>query len=325
MTKSKQEIPNIGIGTWKYQGDDCVQSVYQALQIGYRHIDCAFSYGNQDFVGKAIKQFLNENTHVKRSDLFITCKLWNSQHDDVEAAVMTCLEELGTDYLDLYIIHWPVYYQIPNTPINWSAAKNNQQSLKDAKYPKNPNTGLFYEKEFSVAHLSKVWKEMEGLVRKGIVKRIGVSNFGLRLIQQLLNIAVIKPCCNQIECHPHLQQKEMKAVLDKEEIALVSYSPLGGGDMSFMDDEKIKNAANKIGCTPSQFMLAWNLAQRNVIIPRSKQYKNLKNNFESQSFVEKIKNDKELLNIDLDKEIRTNSPLWISKNGLEEKNLKFWD
>eukprot|EP00477_Mikrocytos_mackini_P000694 GAHX01000745.1.p1 GENE.GAHX01000745.1~~GAHX01000745.1.p1 ORF type:complete len:334 (+),score=60.51 GAHX01000745.1:31-1002(+) len=319
----EMDIPAIGIGTWKFQEADCMESVYNALKTGYRHIDCAFAYGNQDFIGKAIKQFLTENTSVKRSDIFVTSKLWNSQQFDVEAACRGCLKELGTDYLDLYLVHWPICYEPNNTSTDWVSVKKNPEMLKDCKYPKDPKTGLLREKEFTMEHLAQVWTEMEKLVQKGLVKRIGVSNFNMNLLQQLLVISKIKPYCNQIECHPYLKQKEIRAFMNKERIKFVSFSPLGGGNTDIMANLKIKKAAEKLGCTPCQFILAWNMAQGNIVIPRAKEFQYLKENFDSQNYIQRIKDDKDLFDIQLGNEVRTYAPLANSDKGVVERNENF--
>jgi len=293
------------------------------LNIGYRHIDCASAYGNQDFVGKALHKFLSENKECRREDIFITSKLWNSQQDGVETACRNTLEELNLQYLDLYLIHWPIYLEQPKKENDWLKAKENHNDLYKLKYPTDSSSGLLKEKEFTIDHLKRVWRDMELLVEKGLVKRIGVSNFNIDLMKELLKTSKIKPYCNQVECHAYLQQRDMRNFLKSKNIKLIAYSPLGGGNTNFNEHPLIKQASSELNCSPTQYVLAWNLAQGNVVIPRSRQETYLKQNFQSQDLVKTIQNKDHLLNIDLGKEIRTCHPLYNSEKGEIERNLNF--
>nr|CAH7752802.1 unnamed protein product [Callosobruchus chinensis] len=180
------EIPAFGLGTWKSKPGEVEQAVKDAIDLGYRHIDCAYVYGNEKEVGAALKAKLNDGT-VKREDLWVTSKLWNAFHrpDLVEKALKESLKNLQLDYLDLYLIHWPVAYKYVDT-----------------------------------------WKALEECVRKGLTKSIGLSNFNSKQIERVLSIATIKPVMDQVECHPYLNQKKLIEFCRSKNIAVTGYSPL---------------------------------------------------------------------------------------------------
>ena len=183
--KNKDSMPALGLGTWKSAPGDVYKAVKIAIKTGYRHIDCAPVYGNEKEVGKAVSECIADGM-VKRSDLWITSKLWNNQHakTDVVPALKQTLSDLNITYLDLFLIHWPI------------ALKKNimfPQSGKD----------MISLKEIP---LTETWKGMEEAVDAGLARHIGVSNFGINNLTKILNSARIRPEVNQVECHPYLQQ-----------------------------------------------------------------------------------------------------------------------
>lgn len=223
-------IPALGLGTFRVENnDECREAVKHAIISGYRHIDTAQTYHNEEKVGQGIKEGL-EATGLNREDLFITTKLWMTDYgrENVQSAYEASLKRLGLDYVDLYLIHWP-----------------------------GQDKDLIIE----------TWKSMENLYNEGKIKNIGVSNFHVHHLEELLQEASIKPVINQIECHPYLTQKELRAYLEAQKIVAQSWSPLMNGQI--LEDEVVKEIANELGKTPSQVIIRWNIDEKIVVIPKS--------------------------------------------------------
>jgi aldehyde reductase len=261
------EIPIFGLGTWKSQPGEVEQAVKDAIDIGYRHIDCAFAYGNEKEVGAAIKAKIADGT-VKRENLWITSKLWNTYHrpDLVEKNVRMTLDDLGLDYLDLYLIHWPTAYQEDGE-----------------KFPKDSEGNIL----FSDVDYLDTWKALEGLVKKGLAKSIGLSNFNKAQITRVLEEGSIKPAMLQIECHPYLNQTKLIDFAKSKGIAVTAYSPLGSpdrpwakpGDPQLMDDPKLIELAKKYNKTPAQLLLRYQLDRGIITIPKSVTKSRIQQNF----------------------------------------------
>ncbi|KAJ3715603.1 NADP-dependent oxidoreductase domain-containing protein [Lentinula guzmanii] len=240
---SGSRIPSIALGVWRAPKDQTVTAVKTALDSGYRHIDGAWVYRNEEEVGQALKE-----GNVKREDVWLTSKLWNNFHapEDIEPALDDSLKKLGTDYLDLYIIHWPL--AIP----------------KDEK-PAN------YDKELT-ANPYPTWQKLEEMVAKGKVRNIGVSNFNIRRLQNLTaNPLKIQPAVNQVEINFWFPQSEMLEYSKKRGILLEAYSPLGSAERvtESLNVQEVKEVAEELGMTPAQVLIAWHIQRGTVVLPKS--------------------------------------------------------
>ncbi|XP_066248970.1 aldo-keto reductase family 1 member B1-like [Euwallacea similis] len=251
------QIPICGLGTWKSQPGQVEQAVKDAIDIGYRHIDCAYAYRNEKEVGDALKTKFEDGT-VKREDIWVTGKIWNTFHrpDLVEKNVKLSLADLGLEYLDLALIHWPFAYK-------------EEQDL----FPKDEAGKIL----FSDVDYLDTWKALEAVHKKGLVKTIGLSNFNKAQITRVLENATIPPSVLQIECHPYLNQKRLIDFARSKGIAVTAYSPLGSpdrpwaksGDPQLMEDPKVVELAKKYGKTPAQILLRYQIERGVIVIPKS--------------------------------------------------------
>lgn len=235
-------MPRLGLGVWQASDSEAEYAVQVAIDAGYRLIDTAAMYGNEQGVGRAIR-----NSSVPREDIFVTTKVWNTDHG-YEAAINAfekSLKRLDLDYIDLYLIHWPT-----------------------------PARGLFVE----------TWQALEDLYSTGRIRAIGVSNFMPEHLDTLLQSTEIVPAVNQIEIHPDFQQEHVTRYCREREIAVESWSPLGGSRSSLLDEQIVVDIASLHNKTPAQVVLRWHLQSGFIAIPKSIHADRIRENFDIFDF-----------------------------------------
>ncbi|TKY89644.1 hypothetical protein EX895_001429 [Sporisorium graminicola] len=258
------KIPQIGLGTWLSKPGEVENAVEIAVKAGYRHLDLAKIYQNQHEVGAALKKLIP--SVVKREELFITSKLWNTAHkpENVEAAYNDTLKELGLDYLDLYLIHWPVAFKAGNDLV--PKTEDGKQTVLD--------------RETSIVD---TWKALIELQKAGKVKSIGVSNFTIEHLDAIIDATGVVPAVNQIEAHPLLPQDELVSYAAKKNIHLTAYSPLGNnlsGKAKIVDYPQVSEVAQAYKADPAQVLVAWGVKRGYSVIPKSVTESRIKSNFE---------------------------------------------
>ncbi|KAI8959585.1 putative dihydrodiol dehydrogenase [Daldinia sp. FL1419] len=277
------DIPQIGLGTWHSEADKekTTHVVEYALDIGYDHIDGAHIYGNENKVGKGVAW-----ANIAREDIWITSKLWNDDHrpDKVREAIKKSISDLGVDYLDLYLMHWPVAFV--------------------------PGEGTKLDKETSIFD---TWLAMEDLVRANLTRKIGISNFAKKDVENILKMCTICPYAHEFETHPYLQQQDFVDFHKEVGIKVIAYSPLantnptyGSGLEPILKDPFWEFLAARKDATVPQVILAWGIQRGTIVIPKSVHEQYIKENFEAQS----IKfTDDEMKDIAAqDKKARMNNP-----------------
>ncbi|TID12864.1 Aldo/keto reductase [Venturia nashicola] len=244
------EIPALGLGTWQSNPGEVSAAVYHAIKVGYRHIDGAYVYGNEAEVGEGIKKAIDEGL-VKREDLFVVTKLWCTFHGRVEEGLKNSLERLGLDYVDLYLMHWPV-------PM--SATGNHPL------FPKLPSGAR--DLDTSITYID-AYKSLEKLLPSGKVKAIGVANFSVPFLEKLLAETTIVPAANQIENHPYLPQQEIVDFCREKGIHITAYSPLGSTGSPLFSEEDVVKVGEKHKVGPGVVLLSYHLARGSSVLAKS--------------------------------------------------------
>ncbi|CAH0995673.1 Aldo/keto reductase [Emticicia aquatica] len=264
------KMPALGLGTWKSAKGEVYEVIRKAIEIGYRHFDCAFIYGNEHEIGQAISDAI-KNNEVTRNELWITSKLWNNRHkkEHIQAAVEVTLHDLQLDYLDLYLIHWPVVHKY------------------DVSYPENGSELV----SLNEVPLSETWQGLVELKEKQLTKHIGVSNFSIKKINQITEKTGVLPEVLQLESHLFLQQKQILSFTQEKGIFLTAFCPLGSadrpasriseGEPKLFENQTIIEIAQEKQQTPAQIMLAWAVNRGTSVIPKSVNPQRLKENLAS--------------------------------------------
>ncbi|KAG6006330.1 NAD(P)H-dependent D-xylose reductase (XR) [Claviceps maximensis] len=279
---SGYEMPQVGFGLWKVDNATCADTVYNAIKAGYRLFDGACDYGNEKECGQGVARAIKEGI-VKREDLFIVSKLWQTFHDKerVEPICRRQLADWQVDYFDLFLIHFPVALEYVDPSV---------------RYP----PGWFYdgksEVRWSKTTNQQTWEAMESLVDAGLAKSIGISNYQAQGIYDLLKYARIRPATLQIELHPYLQQGNLVSLAKEEGIAVTAYSSFGPTGFIELDMDRAKNVtplmkhdaitamAAKHNKTPAQVLLRWATQQGLAVIPKTSRPGVMTQNLESTDF-----------------------------------------
>lgn len=258
-------IPLNGFGTWKASDDETEAAVIAALEAGYRHIDCAAVYMNEQAVGRGLTAFMKK-TGTPRTDIFVTSKVWNTCHakDDVMKACRRSLTDLQLDYVDLFLVHHPFSWKFMGLPIT-----------VDTLWSHDERGHI----EGGGVSLQETWTGMEALVDAGLSRDIGVSNYSVALLCDLMQYARIKPSVNQCEAHVYNTRTELRSVCDMFNIHFTMYSVLGSGKEGPLGDETVARIAKEKGASAAQILLAWGIANKCSVLAKSSKPDRIKQNF----------------------------------------------
>ena len=278
-----QTMPAVGLGLWKLETSEVAETVYNAIKNGYRHLDSAADYGNEQQVGEGIARAIKDGL-CSREDLWITSKLWNTFHrkEYVQKACEKSLSDLGLDYFDLYLIHFPIALQYVDI--------NDRYPPEWIFNPQDENPIM----ELDAVPLSETWTAMEGLVENQLARQIGVCNYSAVLLHDLMSYARIKPAMLQIESHPYLTQDALIRTAQSYNISVTAFSPLGALsyvslDMaskadSVLTETVVIKAAERASVTPAQVVLRWGLQRGTAVIPKTSKPERLVENLSLSDF-----------------------------------------
>lgn len=298
------QMPAVGYGCWKVGKDNAADLIEKVIRLGYRHIDGACDYANEKEVGQGIRRAIEAGV-CKREDLFVTSKLWNTFHarEHVEAACQKSLDDLGLDYLDLYLIHFPI--SLKYVPF-------------DVRYPPewiHDPTSTDKKMVFAPVPVSDTWQGMEGLVEKGLVRNIGLSNWNAQGLRDIFSYARIKPAVLQIEVHPYLQCERLVSYAQSLGMVVTAFSPLGHGqsyaglgygNVVAIKEDVVISIATRLGVTPAQVVLRWGVQRGCSVIPKSENEQRIKENLSIEGF--KLSDDDMEKMKSLEKNFRMNDP-----------------
>jgi D-xylose reductase len=267
----------VGLGLWKIDRPDVPGLIREAARAGYRHFDSACDYGNETEAGEGFRRVLADGL-CRREDLWVTSKLWNTYHarEHVRPACERTLRDLGLDYLDLYLIHFPI-------------------SLAFVPFEERYPPGWFHDPDaadprmrFARAPVHETWAALEDLVRSGLVRHIGLCNFTTGMIRDVLTYASVRPAVLQVESHPYLTQEKLLRFCREESIAFTAFSPFGslsyvnlgmaGAHESVFEEPVVRAAAARLGRSPAQVLLRWGVQRGTAVIPKTSRPERLREN-----------------------------------------------
>lgn len=255
--RNGDNLPILGLGTWKSKPGEVRQAVYWAIEAGYRHIDCAAIYQNEREVGQGVADALADGL-VKRKDLFITSKLWNDshRHEDVRPALEKTLSDLRLDQLDLYLVHWPIAFK---PGVGFATHREEYYTYQDVP-------------------LTQTWEAMQEQKAAGLAKHIGVSNFNQTKLKEIIAMGGEAPEMNQVELHPFLPQENLVKFCAENQILVTAYSPLGSpdsradrhkNDPKLLENPVVAEIAKKHSAGVGQVLIAWSISRDIAVIPKS--------------------------------------------------------
>ncbi len=270
-------LPAVGFGLWKVEKPAVPGLVEEAVRCGYRHFDCASDYGNEAEIGEGLQRVLGSGI-CPRKELWVTSKLWNTNHapEHVRPACERSLRDLRLDYLDLYLIHFPIAleYVSPDAryPAGWFFDPDvPQPKMKPARVP-----------------IAETWTAMEALVQAGLVRNIGVCNFGVSLLRDMLSYAKLPPAVLQVEMHPYLAQEKLVRFCREEQVAVTAFSPLGAAsyfqlgmateDEAVLNQPVVRDVAAQHSRSPAQVVLRWGVQRGTAVIPKTSRPERLREN-----------------------------------------------
>jgi D-xylose reductase len=275
--RSGRNLPMIGLGLWKIERDKTADAVVAAIDAGYRHFDSACDYGNEEEAGEGLRRAIAAGS-VQRDELWITSKLWNTYHraEHVRPALLRSLADLRLDYLDLYLMHFPIASRF--VPF-------------ETRYPPE----WLYDPEAAEPRIEpdsvpllETWQAMEDLVKEGLVREIGVCNFGTALLRDLMNGAETTPAVLQVELHPYLCQEKLLRFCQDSGIAVTAFSPLGAQSYfalkmaeageAVIEQEEVRSIAARLGRSPAQVVLRWGIERGTSIVPKTTRPHRLREN-----------------------------------------------
>jgi diketogulonate reductase-like aldo/keto reductase len=291
------EIPALGFGTLVSDRRETRNATKTAVEVGFRHLDCAERYRNEEEVGAALKELLADGT-VRREDLFVTTKLWNNNHrpERVKPALQASLNRLGLDAVDLYLVHTPFAFK-PG----------------DDQDPRDPHGAIVYDDGVT---LEETWTAMETLVDGGLCRAIGVSDIDVEDTRRIVNTARIKPAVVEVESHPYHPQSELHEFCKTAGIILLAFAPLGHAlEPRLLDDPLIVTMARRFGKSPAQVLLAWGIQRGTAVLTSSVKPGRISENFDITALPESAMEE---INERLETRYRFNSVVEAGEPGFIE-------